>query len=118
MSVVSLSPRLSLSFHKFRKDSILRNQFLIGAVLLNPALVKYQNPVAVANGRQSMGNDDAGTFHGVQGIRDLLLGNIIQGRCGLVENQDPGLGGNGAGNHEALALAAGDASAAFLEDKD
>ena len=57
-----------------------------------------------------MGNDDAGAFQAVQGLRHLLLGDVVQGAGGLVKNQQLGLGGDGPGNHQPLALPTGDAA--------
>ena len=77
--------------------------------------MKDQDPVAVADGGETVGDDNAGTFHGVQGVRYLFLCDVVQGGCRLIKDQDPGFGRNGSGDHEALPLSAGDAAAALLE---
>ena len=62
-----------------------------------------------------MGDDDAGAFHLVQGLGDLPLGDVVQGGGGLVKDQDIRLRRDGPGDHQALALPAGDGAAAFLQ---
>ena len=65
------------------------------------------------DGGEPVGDDDAGAAHAVQGLGHLLLGLVVQGAGGLVEQQDPGLRGHGPGDHQPLPLAAGDAALAL-----
>ena len=105
----------ALTLSKRCKNTSLGNQFIIRSVFGDFAAVDDQDAVAVLDGGEAVGDDDASALHLVQGFGDLALGDVIQGAGGLVEDEDLGLGGDGAGDHEALALAAGDGAAAVLQ---
>ena len=60
---------------------------------------------------------DTCTFHLIESIRDFFLGDIVQGRGRFIKNENLWLGSNGAGNHKALPLAAGNTAAALLKDR-
>ena len=83
--------RLSFLLCKMRtlrsqgKLAVERNQFVIRSVFHNFALLQIQDPVAVANSGQTVGNNDAGTLQLIQRLRYLLLGQIVQCRCCFVE---------------------------------
>ena len=99
--------------HQFREEALLFQQLVIGAVLNDVASVQHQNAVTLADGGQPVGNDDAGAAEAVQRLRHLFLGDVVQSAGGLVKNQQLGLGGDGPGNHQPLALPAGDAALAL-----
>ena len=53
----------------------------------------------------------------MQGFGDHLLVLRIEGAGGFVEDENRRLGGQGAGNAEALALAAGEVVSPFIQDR-
>ena len=57
-----------------------------------------------------MGDDNAGAVQMIQRVGDLLLGLVVQGGGGLVQQQDLRLRCNGPGDHDPLLLASGDAA--------
>ena len=59
---------LSLPFDQFRKDTVLGDQFLVCAVFGNLAFMKDQDTVTMADGRQSVCDNNTGAFHLIQGI--------------------------------------------------
>ena len=47
----------ALAFHQLREESVLCDQLLIGAVLRDLSAIDHENPVAMANGAEPMGDD-------------------------------------------------------------
>ena len=62
----------------------------MGARLPNTAFFEQDDAVCFPNGGQAMGNDDGRTVfdHRVNGMLDQSFGIRIDGRSGLVQNQD------------------------------
>ena len=89
------------------------NEFVVCAFFLDFAVVQHQDPVAVLDGAEPVGDDEAGAVQAVQGFRNLFLGLVVQGGCGFVEDQDFRPGRDGPGDHDPLLLAAGDVAGAF-----
>jgi len=91
-----------------RVVAILRQQLGMSAALDNPPLVHDQDQVGLLDGRQAVGDHQGGAaLHDlVQSSLDMPLGLGIEGRGGFVENQQWGILQQGAGNCQALALAA------------
>lgn len=67
-------------------------------------------------GREPVGDDDAGAAHFVQRLGDLLLGLVVQCGGGFVKNKQLRLRCDGPGDHEPLALSAGDPSLSLGDD--
>ena len=82
------------------------------------AVAHDQNEVGAANGRQTVGDDEAGTaFHeGIHGLLDLDLSTGIDAGGGLIENEDLGVGQDGTGNGQQLLLTLRDVGAFLVED--
>ena len=83
-------------------------QGLVGAVGGDPAAVDQHHPVGEGDGGRPVGDDErrAAAHDLGQGVADLvLLGGVDRGR-GVVEDQDPGVGEDGPGDGDALALSA------------
>ena len=70
-------------------------------------MIEHEDAVALSDGGQAVGNDNAGTLQPVQRLRHLFLCDVVQRACRLVEHQNLGLRRDGAGNHQPLALPAG-----------
>ena len=74
--------------------------------------------VAPADGREAVGYDECGAslHEEVEAVLDHGLGLGVEGAGGLVEDEDAGVGQDGAGDGKALALAAGELDAALAND--
>ena len=96
---------------------VQRQQFGVAAALDDASGFQCDDGVALADGRQSVGDDDHGApcrDGGKVGLDDLLaLG--IERAGGLIQNQDTRVGYQRAGDGEALALAAREVGAALLD---
>ena len=85
----------------------------MGAGLDDAAALHDDNAVGVADGGQAVGDDDHGAVAAQldQGVLDGPLGLVVEGRGGLVEEQDGRVAQKGPGNGNALALATGELAA-------
>jgi hypothetical protein len=90
-------------------------QLLMIALLDDLAVVDDQHPVGVADGAQAVGDDKAGAaFHQAQQrLLDAGLGAGVDAAGGLVQDQDGGLGQDGARNGQQLALALAEVAGAL-----
>src|SRR5208337_2723104 len=90
----------------------------VGTALDDAACLDHQDLVGAADGREAVSDDERGaSTHqvGKAALDDgLRLGVETGGR--LVENEDAGIGQDGAGDGEALALAAAELYAALAND--
>jgi len=60
----------------------LIHQFGVGSALNQFAVLQHKNAVCIDNGAQTMGNNDAGSLHRVQTLRDGSLRLVVHGaRC-------------------------------------
>src|SRR5260370_5448181 len=91
------------------------DQLVVRAVLDQSAAFDGHDAVAAAHGGKAVRDDEHGTT-----LRDLAhvllddtLALVIEGARGLVEDQNARIGHQCAGNRDALALPAGERSAAF-----
>src|SRR5688500_12767076 len=80
----------------------------MAAALGDPALIEDDDLVGVDHGRQAVGDDDAGAARRdvVQRLLDRRLGAAVEGAGRLVEDQDRRGLEQGAGDGDALLLAA------------
>src|SRR6202041_476409 len=87
----------------------------VGAALNDLPLFHDQNLVGSPNGREPMGDDEGGaSVHEIRkALLDHLFGFRVEAGSGFVENQNAGLGENGARNRKTLTLAAGKFHAAL-----
>ena len=92
-------------------------QFVVGAALDDLAVVQDEDLVGVADGGEPVRDGDRGAScrHGVDGFLDGLLGLRVEGARGLVEDEDGRVAQDGAGDREALLLAAGEPVAALAD---
>jgi hypothetical protein len=94
------------------------DEFVVGAVFHQAAAIDGDDAVGPAHGRKTMGDNEnraalGDLFHVF--LNDALALVVEGARC-LVEDQDARIGDQGAGNGDALALAAGKAAAALAYD--
>ncbi len=87
------------------------------ALLHDVAVVHHQDQVGVADGGQAMGDDEAGAalHQGVHRLLDQHLGVGIHRTGGFVQDQDRGVGQDGAGDGQQLHLALRDVGGLFVE---
>ena len=78
----------------------------MGAPLHNLSLVQHDDLVAVPDGAQPVGDNDAGNAPRVDGLDDLILGPRVQGAGGLVHDADGGVLAQGPGDLQPLPLPA------------
>ncbi len=86
---------------------------------VDAAVVEDDDVVGVADGFEAVGDEQAGAAPsgGQEFPGDAGLGAFVHGAGGLVEEEDRGVGEQGAGQGEALALAAGEGGAAFADHR-
>ena len=84
------------------------HQFLVGALLGDPALDDDQDLGGVADGGEPMGDGDGGPVfdQGIERLLDLALGGGVQRRGRLVEQQDGRVLEQRPRDRQPLALAA------------
>ena len=93
-------------------------QFVVRARFDDAARLHHEDGVGVADGGEPVGDDEAGAA-GAQvghGVLDEGLGAGVDGRGGLVEDEDRRLGEEGAGDGEELAFAGAEVGAVLVEE--
>ena len=95
-----------------------RVERIVGAAFHDPAVFHDQDLLGPPDGRQAVGDHEGGpAFHEIGQARlDGGFGFRIEARRGIVQNQDAGIGQNGAGDRDALPLAAGEFHAALAHN--
>ncbi len=90
----------------------------MGALLDDLAVLHDQDDVGAADGREPVGDDEAGAVgpQPVHGFLDLDLGAGVDGAGGLVEDEDGRVGEEGPGDGQQLLLAGADV-VGFLVDE-
>ena len=99
---------------EFVKVTVLvLGEFLVATCLDDDALVDYKERLAVSDRTEAMCDDDRGSsFHGaVECLLNDFLVFFVEGGCGLVEDEEAGVADEGAGDGDALFLAAGEVRA-------
>ena len=93
------------------------HQFIVPAALGDSAVFDHQDLVGVADRAEAVGDDEAGAAGHQRGQRLLDEPFVfrVEVAGGFVEDQDVGIGEHGAGDGDALALAAGEAQAALAD---
>ena len=85
----------------------------------HPATVEQHDAVGEGDGRRAVGDDDRGSapHHLGEGVADLVLLGRVDGRGGVVEDQDAWIGEDGAGDGDPLALPARQRVAPLADDR-
>ena len=55
-----------LSGHQLGKEAVRGDQLVLGPVLDDPSMIEHEDAVALSDGGQAVGNDNAGTLQPVQ----------------------------------------------------
>ena len=100
-----------------RVTTVALQQLGMGAVFHDAAMVDRDDPVGAAHGGKPVGNDEDGAPGDDAphiGL-DHLFAFVIQRAGRLVKDQDARIGDQGAGDRDALALAAGERGAALAD---
>jgi hypothetical protein len=99
------------------EEAALGEELVEAALLDDAALFEDEDAVHGAEGGEAVGDADDGAVFGevVDGFLDFGFGLGIERGGGFVEDEDGGVADEGAGDGDALALAAGEALAAFAE---
>ena len=86
--------------------SLLLEQFGVGSLLDDLSAAYHGNGVRVVDGGETVSDDNARPSLPclVQGLLDYLLALSVQGRGGLVQEQDPGVSDESTGNGDSLLL--------------
>ena len=87
-------------------DTVTSDQVVVAAILHEVSFVEDENSVGAGSGRQPMGDCDRGTSprQAFKRTGDPDLGQGIDARRGLVENEDVGVGEASAEERDELAL--------------
>ncbi len=98
-------------------ETFFIQQFLVGALLDDLAVIDHQDVVGIPDGAQAVGDDEAGAsgHQAQQGLLDAGLGARVHAAGGFVEDQDCRVGQDGAGDGEQLALSLTEVAGAFRE---
>src|SRR4029077_19644684 len=75
-------------------------QLLVGARLDDAAGLHHVDAVGVDDRAQAMGDDDAGGLQPLEAAADDLLGAVVEGAGGLVEEDDPWPVDDGPGDQQ------------------
>ena len=99
------------------EEAALGEELVEAALLDDAAFFEDEDVVHGAERRETVGDADDGAVLGkmVDGFLDFGLGLGIEGGGGFVEDEDGGVADKGAGDGDALALAAGESGATFAE---
>jgi hypothetical protein len=92
-------------------------QLGVAALLGDVAALQYEDAVGVQDGAEAVGDEDGDVLARARklphGLADFLFRERIEGRSSFVEHHERGLAQQGAGNAEALLLAAAHLHAAL-----
>src|SRR6202048_5288647 len=95
------------------------DQLVMRAVLDEAAALNGHDAIAGAHGREAVRDDEDGAALGdlAHVLLDDALALVVERARGLIEDQDAWVGHQGAGNGDALALPAGERSAALAHGR-
>ena len=113
----SCARRPSAEHLAVRARCVVAAAAVVGAVGDDPAVVDEHHPIGQRDGGRPVGDDERGALrhHLGQRVADLvLLGRVDRGG-GVVEDQDAGVGQDGPGDGDALALPARERVAALAD---
>ena len=91
---------------------------LVGSAFYDLTLLYDEDLVGSADGGEAVGDDEGGAalHEEIEAVLDHGFGLGVEGAGGFVEDEDAGVGEDGAGDGDALALAAGELDAALAYD--
>ena len=94
-----------------------RQQLVVGAAVRDPAVLEVHDLVGQRDGRLAVGDDHQGrvVLRVPEGRKDALLDLGVDGRRGVVEDQQPRPADQGAGQRDPLSLPAGEGGAPLAE---
>ena len=97
--------------------ALLRQQLVVAALLLDAVAAQHQNAVRIFDRRQAVGNRQgrAALCQLVKALAHQNLALVVQGTCGLVQQQDARVLQKDAGNRQTLLLPAGQLDAALTD---
>lgn len=109
----------TLQVHQLGVPAVLAHQLRVRALLDDAALVEDVDDVGALDSAEAVGDGNGGAALGrlVQGGLDDVLGLGVEGRRGLVQEQDLGVADQGAGDGDALLLAAREQRALAAHDR-
>ena len=98
--------------------AVAGHELVVAADLDDAAVVEDDDAVGVADGAEAVGDDEGGAalLQLLQRLLDEVLALAVERRGGLVEDEDAGVAEDGAGDRDALALAAAELDAALADD--
>src|SRR6185437_9514415 len=99
--------------------AVQREQLGLRAALHEPAVVEHQDLVRAGDRRQAVRDHERGAPRAQppESIANERLALAVQTRCGLVQNEDAGIGQQRPGDRHALPLAAAQPHAAFTHHR-
>ena len=83
------------------------------APLHHRTAVEHDNLIAIPDGAQAMGHNDAGTGPASEMLHNAVLGLGIQGTGGFIQDQEYRVTDQGSGDFQALPLPAAEIGGAF-----
>ena len=115
--LVEVAAALGLAVVDFLINGVGLQQLLMSAQAVDLAVVQHQDAVSILHRGDALCNDDLGGAGDLfpERLADLGVRGGIHGAGGVIEDQDLGFAQQGAGNGQALLLAAGDVAAALLD---
>ena len=102
---------------QFHVEPAHGHQFTVRARFHDAALVEHIQRVGIGDGGEAMGDDDGGAIlhQAIERFLHLPLAFGVERAGRFIEQEDRGIAQHGAGNRDALALAAGKFQAAFAD---
>ena len=83
-----------------------RDEFIVSALLNDPARLEHDDSMSGTHGGESVRDDKArpSDHQSGQGLTNLLLGLDVERRGGLIKNKDAGIANQRSRDSQALAL--------------
>src|SRR5580658_5659487 len=102
-------------FVEFRIETARSQEFLVSAAFVDGSAVHHEDGVRPADGGQAVRNDDGSLplHQTVERFEHQFLRSRVQAGAGLIQDQDGAIANHGAGDGDALPLAAGKSYAAL-----
>ena len=106
--VIDACIALRLGGEEMKIFTALRHQFLVGAVLNNGAVLKNDNVIRLDRTREAVGDEEGDFSLGKRGeaLEYICLGEGVECRSGLVENENIGVLIEGSRDRKLLPLTA------------
>ena len=106
-------------FPEFGVDADAGHQLVVGAFFHNRAVLDHDDAVKIADGAQTVRDDDRrAVFHKlVERLLNVSLTHAVQRARRFVQDQNRRVFEHGAGDRHALAFTAGKLDAAFADER-